>query len=88
MPRDAEPDATIDALKDMATAMIDWLAQLRAVRDPAERDALQEEFVAQVDGIRADILRRHGVSERQAAAIVARVLADVREIARAAPLGC
>ena len=88
MPRDAELDATIHALNDVTTATIDFLARLQAVSDPTERDALPGEFAARVGEIRADIVRRHGLSERQAAALVARALAYVSESARPAPLGC
>ena len=83
MPRDADLEATIDALNDVTTAMIDLLARVQAVSDPTERDALRGAFAVRVDEIRADIVHRHALSERQAMALTARALACIGEVARA-----
>jgi hypothetical protein len=79
----AEVEAT--ALADIATAAAELLERLQATSAPAERAALRTEFAARVDGIRADVGRRHGLTERHAVAVVARALAHVTELVRAAP---
>ena len=83
MPHHAAQDATIDALTAVSTAVIDLLAQLRAASAPDERDALGAGFAARVDGLRADLQRRHGLTDRDATAVIARALAHVEELGQA-----
>jgi len=62
-------DAWLDAeLGRPASAVADLVGRLRVADAPAERAALRAAFAARVDGLRADIERRHGLTERQAAA--------------------
>ena len=82
MQRDEELDAELDALGRLASAVVDLVGQLRVADGPAERAALRAAFAARVDGLRADIERRHGLTERQAVAVVARALARVGEMRR------
>ena len=86
MQRDAELDAELDALGRLASAVVDLVGRLRVADAPAERAALRAAFAARVDALRADIERRHGLTERQAVAVVARALARVSELRRAATL--
>ncbi len=87
MLRDAETDATIEALEGLAAAGADVLGRLRDTSDPGERAALGAAFEARVDDLRAGLRRRHGLTDRQAAAILARALARISETARAAGVG-
>ena len=83
MSHDEELDATIEALNHVATAATELLARLPAAAAPAERTALKAAFDARLDDLQMDILRRHRLSERHAAEVLARALAHVGEIVRA-----
>jgi hypothetical protein len=76
-------NATIEALNHVATAATELLARLPAAAAPAERAALRAEIEARLDDLQADLRRRHGLSERHAADVLARALAHIGEIARA-----
>ena len=84
MQRDAESDAELDALGLLVSAVMDLLGRLRVADAPAECAALRAEFAARVDGLRADIGRRHGLTTRQAVAVVARALAHVSALGHVA----
>jgi hypothetical protein len=83
MPHHAAQDATIDALAAVSTAVIDLLARLRAADSPDERDALGAGFAARIDDLRADLGRRHGLTTRDAAAMVACALVHAGELGQA-----
>jgi hypothetical protein len=76
-------NATIEALDHVAMAATELLARLPAAAAPAERAAMRAEIEAQLDDLQANLRRRHGLSERDAAGVLARVLAHVGEIVRA-----
>jgi hypothetical protein len=80
MRHDAELDAELDALGCLVGAAVDLLGQLRGAPAPAEHAALRAQFAARVDGLRSDIERRYGLTDRQAVAVVARALARVGEM--------
>ena len=85
MQHDVETNAEIEVLADLMAAVVVLLERLRATSDPGERHELRDELNAQVDGIRGDLGRRHGLDEGHAEAIITRSLARVIEAVRATP---
>ena len=83
MPRDREPDAEHAALGHVADAATELLEQLRTTSDAGERATLGAVFAARIDGLRADLRRRHGLTDRDATAVLARALAHVEELGQA-----
>ena len=84
MPHDPDPDAEHDALAHLTDAVIDLLERLQATSVADERATLGAAFAARIDGLRADLQRRHGLTDREASAMVACALADVEELGQAA----
>ena len=82
MQRRDRTDAEATALSEVLAAVTELLDRLPATRHPDERAALGAAFDDQVRRVRADLARRYGLDEREAAAAVA---AAAARIARPVP---
>ena len=83
MSHDPGPDAERDALAHLTDAVVDLLERLHATSAADERAALGAAFAARIDGLRADLQRRHELTDRDATAVIARALAHVEELGQA-----
>ena len=77
---EAEVAVEVAALDAVATAVTVLLERLRAASDPTERAAIGAEFIAMIDRIQADLGRRHGLTDRDAGAALARALIRVGRV--------
>ena len=84
MPHDPGSDAERDALAHLTDAVVDLLERLRATSAADERATLGAAFAARIDGLRADLQRRHELTDRDAETTLTSALTYVSELGRAA----
>ena len=83
-PDSAEAHIDAEAGSDIATAVTKLLAQLQDMHDPVSRASLSAEFVAEIDGLQEHLRQRYRLDDKHAGAVIARSLAHVSAVVRAA----
>lgn len=82
--RAGEANIDTEAVSDIATAVTELLAQLQDIHDPIARASLSAEFSAEIDGLQERLRQRYHLDNEHAGAVIARSLAHVSAVVRAA----